>query len=53
MIDIIYTGDNPETTKETLNKVSLGLLGIFLIGGICNFGRTYLMQLAGMYLIIF
>ncbi|OXA59539.1 ATP-binding cassette sub-family B member 10, mitochondrial [Folsomia candida] len=47
VIDIIYTGDNPETTKDNLKKVSLALLGVFLIGGLCNFGRTYLMQLSG------
>ncbi|XP_048515456.1 ATP-binding cassette sub-family B member 10, mitochondrial isoform X2 [Athalia rosae] len=33
--------------KEKLNKVSLILLGVFLIGGICNFGRVYLMSTTG------
>lgn len=47
VIDIIYTGDDPQATKENLTKVSMALLGIFLIGGICNFGRTYLMHLSG------
>jgi ATP-binding cassette subfamily B (MDR/TAP) protein 10 len=47
VIDIIYTGDNVEATKKNLNSVCLGLLGVFIIGGICNFGRVYLMQMSG------
>ena len=46
VIDIIYTGDS-ESTKKNLNKVSLILLGVFLIGAICNFGRVYLMRTSG------
>ena len=46
VIDIIYTGDT-ENTKKNLNKVCLTLLGIFIIGGICNFGRVYLMRVSG------
>lgn len=47
VIDIIYTGDDKQATKAKLDVVCLGLLGIFLIGGICNFGRVYLMQTSG------
>jgi len=47
VIDIIYMGENHEETKRNLDKVCLGLLGIFLIGGLCNFGRVYLMQVSG------
>lgn len=46
IIDLIYTEDKVQM-KEKLNKVSLTLLGVFLIGGICNFGRVYLMSTTG------
>lgn len=46
IIDLIYTEDK-KVMKEKLNKVSLTLLGVFLIGGICNFGRVYLMSTTG------
>ncbi|KAJ8683403.1 hypothetical protein QAD02_019195 [Eretmocerus hayati] len=46
IIDIIYKNDENET-RENLNKVCLALLGIFLFGGVCNFGRVYLMSTTG------
>lgn len=56
IIDIIYNLDQlkesdqesqKELIRERLKKVCLGLTGIFLIGGICNFGRVYLMRVSG------
>lgn len=46
IIDLIYTADR-ERMRENLNKVSLTLLGVFLIGGASNFGRVYLMSTTG------
>ena len=56
IIDIIYNLDqlrekDEETQKQLvrdrLEKVCLGLSGVFLIGGLCNFGRVYLMRVSG------
>lgn len=46
IIDLIYSPDR-EKTKENLNRVCLTLLGIFIIGAICNFSRIYLMSTSG------
>jgi len=46
VIDIIYSV-NQETMVENLTNVSLGLVGVFIIGAVCNFGRTYLMNVSG------
>lgn len=46
VIDIIYTAD-PEAMKQNLDKVCLALTGIFLLGASANFGRVYLMNIAG------
>lgn len=46
IIDIIYTTDERKT-RENLTKLSLALLGVFIVGGICNFGRVYLMSTTG------
>lgn len=46
IIDTIYTNDQ-EKRKENLNNVCLVLLGIFVFGGLCNFGRVYLMSTTG------
>ncbi|XP_015127433.1 ATP-binding cassette sub-family B member 10, mitochondrial [Diachasma alloeum] len=46
VIDVIYTEDKEET-RENLNKLSLGLLTVFIVGGICNFGRIYFMSTSG------
>lgn len=47
VIDLIYTGETKKQMESKLNTVCLGLLGIFIVGGLCNFGRVYLMQVAG------
>ncbi|XP_045033982.1 ATP-binding cassette sub-family B member 10, mitochondrial [Daphnia magna] len=46
VIDIIY-GANQESMVENLTNVSLILVGIFIFGAACNFGRTYLMGVSG------
>ncbi|XP_076243873.1 ATP-binding cassette sub-family B member 10, mitochondrial [Calliopsis andreniformis] len=46
LIDIFNTGDK-ENVKETLNWWCVFLSGIFLIGGLCNFCRVYLMSTTG------
>lgn len=50
VIDIIYTDDS-EQLRRNLNVVCVTLLGVFIIGGLCNFGRVYLMSVSGWYLI--
>ncbi|EFN84873.1 ATP-binding cassette sub-family B member 10, mitochondrial [Harpegnathos saltator] len=46
VIDIINTAKE-EDMKENLNRLTLVLLAVFLIGGLSNFGRVYLMSTAG------
>ncbi|KAG8042265.1 hypothetical protein G9C98_004899 [Cotesia typhae] len=46
IIDVIYTEDT-DKMRENLKKISLLLLGVFIIGGICNFGRIYFMSTSG------
>jgi ATP-binding cassette subfamily B (MDR/TAP) protein 10 len=45
VIDIISA--NQESMVQNLTNVSLILVGIFIFGAACNFGRTYLMGIAG------
>uniref|UniRef100_A0A0P6DVK2 ATP-binding cassette sub-family B member 10, mitochondrial n=1 Tax=Daphnia magna TaxID=35525 RepID=A0A0P6DVK2_9CRUS len=40
-------GANQESMVENLTNVSLILVGIFIFGAACNFGRTYLMGVSG------
>jgi ATP-binding cassette subfamily B (MDR/TAP) protein 10 len=47
VIDIIYTADS-QKMREDLTELSVVLLGVFLVGGLCNFGRVYLMSVSGM-----
>lgn len=46
VIDIIHTV-NMEKMRENLNHLCLVLLGVFIIGGLSNFCRVYLMSTAG------
>lgn len=46
VIDIIYTAD-PLKMRENLATLSVVLLGVFLVGGLCNFGRVYVMSVSG------
>ncbi|KAB7499643.1 ATP-binding cassette sub-family B member 10, mitochondrial, partial [Armadillidium nasatum] len=45
VIDVIYTAD-PVEMKQNLKNVCLGLVGLFVTGGLANFGRVYLMNIA-------
>ena len=58
IIDLIYKIDQTTEKEEDaaaatlqfetrLKTVCLGLTGVFLVGGLCNFGRVYLMRVAG------
>jgi ATP-binding cassette, subfamily B (MDR/TAP), member 10 len=45
ILDIIYSGDSitdPAASKQRLNQFTLILCGVFVIGGLANFGRVYL-----------
>uniref|UniRef100_A0A1B6CL44 ABC transmembrane type-1 domain-containing protein n=1 Tax=Clastoptera arizonana TaxID=38151 RepID=A0A1B6CL44_9HEMI len=46
VIDVIYTAD-PNQMRQNLNNLCSILLGVFVVGGICNFGRVYLMTVSG------
>ncbi|KZC14834.1 PREDICTED: ATP-binding cassette sub-family B member 10, mitochondrial [Dufourea novaeangliae] len=46
IIDIIYTSDT-ESMKKNLNRLCVILFGVFVVGGVCNFGRVYLMTTTG------
>lgn len=48
VLDIIYSGTNDlVTAREKLDQLCLMLCGVFLVGGLCNFGRVYLMSISG------
>lgn len=48
VLDIIYTSSSDlGDAKTRLNKVCGILLCVFVLGGICNFGRVYCMSIAG------
>ena len=42
-----FSAEKKEEIRQRLNKVCLALCGIFLAGATANFGRVYLMRLAG------
>lgn len=46
VIDVVNTVEKTNM-KENLNRLTLALFVIFLIGGVSNFGRVYLMSTAG------
>lgn len=43
LIDIVYTSDK-ESVKKNLNWWCMVLSGVFVLGGLCNFCRVYLMS---------
>ncbi|XP_015587518.1 ATP-binding cassette sub-family B member 10, mitochondrial [Cephus cinctus] len=43
IIDVIYTLDK-EQMQKNLNKLCIVFIAIFLLGGVCNFGRIYFMS---------
>lgn len=47
VLDIIYEQSDSSEARQKLNKVCGVLLGIFLLGAICNYGRIYFMSTAG------
>lgn len=46
VIDIIYS-ESRDSMVENLTNFSVLLIGIFVFGAACNFGRTYLMGVSG------
>lgn len=46
VIDVINSVEKTNM-KENLNRLTLALFVVFLIGGVSNFGRVYLMSTAG------
>lgn len=47
ILDTIYSNtEKMENAKERLKTFCLGLCGIFIIGGLANFGRVYLFNSA-------
>lgn len=47
ILDIIYSGNqSKDNAKEKLKNFSLILVGVFLVGGLANFGRVYLFNRA-------
>lgn len=51
LIDFIQTGDK-ETMKEKLKNIALLMTGVFLIGGLANFGRVYIIQSTGQKIVL-
>ncbi|XP_049875054.1 ATP-binding cassette sub-family B member 10, mitochondrial isoform X2 [Pectinophora gossypiella] len=48
VLDIIYSSTaDLGAAREKLDSLCLMLCGVFLIGGLCNFGRVYLMSISG------
>ncbi|XP_028156516.1 ATP-binding cassette sub-family B member 10, mitochondrial [Ostrinia nubilalis] len=48
VLDIIYNSTSDlGAAREKLDTLCLMLCGVFLIGGLCNFGRVYLMSISG------
>lgn len=48
VLDIIYSSTSDlGAAREKLDTLCLMLCGVFLIGGLCNFGRVYLMSISG------
>lgn len=47
VIDLIYTADGTQAVSGSLQRVCLVLTGVFLTGAAANFGRVYLMNVAG------
>lgn len=53
ILDIIYNSSKDlEAARTKLNNLCGGLLVIFIIGALCNFGRVYIMSTAGNAFII-
>lgn len=51
LIDLIQEASKSGAVDDTLLKLTAGLSVIFIIGGVANAGRVYLLQLSGIYLL--
>ncbi|GAB0092994.1 ATP-binding cassette sub-family B member 10, mitochondrial [Sergentomyia squamirostris] len=51
ILDTIYSDESKEVAKERLKKFCLILAGIFIIGGVSNFGRVYLFNSASLRIV--
>ena len=47
VIDTIYTQNDDTNVTERLKGIYKILIGVFVIGGVANFGRVYLMRVSG------
>lgn len=48
ILDIIYSSSSDlGAAREKLDSLCLMLCGVFLVGGLCNFARVYLMSISG------
>lgn len=47
VLDIIYSTNDDKSARTKLNQLCGGLILVFFIGGICNYGRLYLMTTSG------
>ena len=47
MIDIIYSASQDGQMVEKLTALCTFLVGVFIVGGLANFGRVYFMMTAG------
>jgi ATP-binding cassette subfamily B (MDR/TAP) protein 10 len=47
IIDLIYTQSKEGNVLNSLGQLCVILLGIFVVGALANFGRVYLMNVAG------
>lgn len=50
VLDFIYSSDK-DKMRQNLNNLAALLFVVFLIGGACNFGRVYLMNISGRILL--
>ena len=52
VIDIIYTPSEEGRMKERLTNFCKFLVGVFIVGAVANFGRVYLMNISGKFIIL-
>lgn len=50
IVDIIYKSDVTEAQAKLITICTI-LLPVFIIGAVCNFGRIYLINTSGKYII--
>lgn len=47
LIDLVQAANNTGNIQDTLQPIAYGLASIFLIGGLANAARVYLLQMSG------